>query len=411
MKLRALLLVLVSAFSMNVSAGKFVLLNEQEMQTVKASIAEGTASKATKKAYKRLIKEADKALNGPNYSVVDKSIIPPGATANDFVSISSKYWPNENSSTGFPWVKNGDTNPDTKSDKVDRQRIKDMAEAVLLLSQAYYFSDKDEYAKKAAVMLKVWFLANKTRMTPHLQFAQTIPGVDKRSSSGVMDGRLIPHNILDSISLIRNSGFWSERFDGVMNQWFAAYLQYLTGSKMGHNALKKNDRNGSWYLFQTSALAFYLGDDKVLKRQLKFAKGKLKDQFNGSGGLVKEITRSNSYTDSCFNLEGLTALAVVADKANKKFWDLPSKKKSAIGKGLQYMVPATVKGDWAHDAKDIDVVDCLDAFTRYAELSGSPEMKSVVSGMLTEISDKGKQSGDEKRALMRFGLYKPHLLN
>ena len=56
-------------------------------------------------------------------------------------------------------------------------------------------------------------------------------------------------------------------------------------------------------------------------------------------------------------------------------------------------------------------MDCLDAFTRYAELSGSPEMKSVVSGMLKEISDKPKQSGDEKRALMRFGLYKPHLLN
>ncbi len=413
MKLRFLVLSLtLFSFSSTAFGGQFVLLNEQELQTAKVSIADDSASKVTKDAYKRLIKEADKALSAPNYSVTDKTFIPPGATANDFVSLSSQYFPDENSSDGLPWLKKpGETNPDSKTDKVDRARIKDMANTVYTLSQAYYVSGNEAYAQKASTMLKTWFLITRTRMSPHLQYAQTIPGDDSRSSSGIMDGRLIPLNILDSVNLIRNSEHWTERFDGVMNQWFTQYLTFLTTRKMGQNASKKKDRNGSWYYFQTTALSWYLNDLKTLKKQLKLAKAKMKEQFNADGGLVDEIKRSNSYADSCFNLDGLTAVAVVAEKSGNKFWDLPSKKKSAIGKGLNYMIPATVNGQWAHKSSEIDVVDCLDAFNRYAEYSGSGEMKSIVNGLLTEIADKGKNSSDERRALMRYGLYKPNLVS
>ena len=95
MKLHFLLIsLLLLAISSNTSAGRFVLLDEQKIQAVKASIADGSASKATKDAYKRLLKDADKLLSVPNYSVVNKTFIPPGITAHDFVSLSSKWWPN-----------------------------------------------------------------------------------------------------------------------------------------------------------------------------------------------------------------------------------------------------------------------------------------------------------------------------
>ena len=409
MKLRFLVAVsalTVLIFSHNSFAGQFVFLDEQQLQSVKASIADGSASEAVKEEYKRLLKSADKLLDGPNYTVVDKTIIPPGATANDFVSISSKAWPSESSSDGFPWAKKDETNPDTKTDKVDRARINDMGKAVYTLSQAYYFSGNVDYATKSAIMLKTWFLANKTRMNPHLQYAQTIPGVDKRSSSGIMDGRAIPYQVLDSINLIRSSGVWSERFDQVMDQWLATYLEYLTGSKMGGSAAKKTDRNGSWYYLQTSALAWYLDDQKVLKRQFKLAKDIMKSQFNGKGGLVKELDRSSSLRDSCFSLEGLTGIAVIADKAGKKFWDLPSKKNSSIGKGINYIMPAVVSGDWSHSDEDIDVSDCLVAIDRYAEYSDSAELKSSVSNLLKEVSDKDKKSSDDKRVISQLTLFK-----
>lgn len=392
-------LILLSVSS-NAFAGQFVLLNEQAMQSVKADLAGESASKEVKDIYKRLIKDADKLLNTPNYSVTDKTIIPPGATANDFVSISSKAWPDESKPGGFPWVKLDETNPDTKTDKVDRQRINDMAKAVFTLSQAYYFSENDEYAKKASTMLKVWFLATKTRMSPHLKYAQTIPGVDKSSSSGIMDGRLIPYNILDSINLIRNSGHWSERFDNVMNQWFGEYLRFLSGSNMAKSVIKKKDRNASWYYFQTIALAWYLDDKKALSRNIKQAKSKMKEQFNGKGGLVSELGRSRSYRDSCFSMEGLTGVAVIAKKAGKNLWKLPAK-------GIDYLTPAIVNGDWTDSGEEINVSDCIVAISRYAQYSDSAELKTTVSNLFNEIVDKGKKSSDDRRVLKNLTLLNP----
>ena len=141
--------------SLNTNAGQFVLLDEQDIQAVKASIADGSASKATKDAYKRLLKDADKLLSSPNYSVVDKTIIPPGVTKHDFVSLSSRWWPNDETSDGLPWVSRSESNPDGNTDKVDRNRLRDMARAVLTLSQAYYFSGEPQYAKKASTMIAV----------------------------------------------------------------------------------------------------------------------------------------------------------------------------------------------------------------------------------------------------------------
>jgi len=398
--------------SFNVQSGQFVLLNESEIQAVKISLAEGSASKPTVDGYKRLIKEANKLLEAPNESVVDKEIIPPGATKHDFVSIHSKYWPDDRKADGFPWVREEDSNPDTKSDKVDQRRIKRMGEAISTLSQAYYFSGDQQYAVKASVMLKTWFLANKTRMTPHLQFAQTKPGIDDRSSSGVIEGAPIALHVLDSINLIRDSGAWPERFDQVMDQWFTQYLKWLTKSKMANKAAAKDDRHGSWYYFQTAALSWYLNDKKTLNKQLKNAKANLATQFDPDGSLPNELRRSKAFIDSCQNLQALTGTAIIADKANKKFWDLPSKSKSSIAKGINFLMPTALSGSWKYDEdKDVKGYACLDSFNRYAEYSNSAEAKSAVNTILSSIGSKEKPSGDEKRAYYRFALHKPQLVS
>jgi len=406
-----ILFLLVAVTSFNASAARFVQFDESQLNAVKASIADGSASKATKNAYKRLLKDADKLLESPNYSVVDKTILPPNVDKHDFLSISSYWWPDTSKADGLPWVrKEGSTNPDTKSDKVDRNRINDMAKTVLTLSQAYYFSGQAEYAQKASTMLKVWFLANKTRMNPHLQHAQSVPGLDKTSSSGVLDGRLIPHNILDSVSFIRDSGYWSERFDQVMNQWLSRYLEWLTKSRTAQKAAKKDTRHGSWYYYQTTALAWYLNDQKLLSKQLKGAKANMLSQFNSKGGLPNELKRSKAFADSCFNLDALTSIAVIADKANKKFWNIPSKKKSALGKGVNFLLAAAQQEEWQYDEKKLRPYQCIDVFSRYAEHSQSAEIQTAVSDILSNIANKKKKSGDERRAYNRYALTQPELV-
>jgi len=218
--------------------------------------------------------------------------------------------------------------------------------------------------------------------------------------------------VLDSINLIRGSDAWLDRYDQVMDQWLGQYLKWLTKSKMANKAAVKDDRHGSWYYYQTTAVAWYLNDTKVLSKQLKGAKANLARQFDSKGGLPNELKRTKAFVDSCTNLEALTATAVIADKAGKKFWNLPSKKKSSIAKGVNFLIPAALNGSWQYDdPKNVTPYSCLDSFNRYAQFSGSEEAKSAVSNILSNIAAKEKKSGNEKRAYYRFALHDPALVS
>jgi len=92
--------------------------------------------------------------------------------------------------------------------------------------------------------------------------------VDKRRRSGILDGRLIPLWILDSIVLYQGSEHWSKEDDEKMNQWLSDYLAWLTDSKLGKSGAEQTNNHGSWYRFQVIALAWYLHKNDVLEHQL-----------------------------------------------------------------------------------------------------------------------------------------------
>ena len=185
-----------------------------------------------------------------------------------------------------------------------------MTSAVKVLSYAYYFSGNDAYAKKGAELIRAWFLQEETRMNPHLNFAQSVPGNNKSRRSGILDGRLIPLWVLDSIVLFSESGHWSDHDNTQMNQWLNEYLTWLTDSKVGKSGAKQTNNHGSWYRFQVTALAWYLGQDILLDEYLQKAKAGMAQQFNEEGAQEHELKRTKSFFYSSFNLNAITRIAV-----------------------------------------------------------------------------------------------------
>ncbi|VDR26444.1 Alginate lyase [Raoultella terrigena] len=97
-------------------------------------------------------------------------------------------------------AKMGQTNPDANSDATDKNRLVKMSNDVSTLALAWYFSQDERYAQKAVQQIKSWFLDANTRMTPNLQYAQAIPGINTGRGIGIIDSRALVE-VVDAIAL------------------------------------------------------------------------------------------------------------------------------------------------------------------------------------------------------------------
>ena len=410
--LRLFITLLLLSHANSVFSAKFVQLDEQQLSAVKTLINANAASPLTVSAYQALIEKADALLDVQDYTVIDKQILAPTNDPHDYLSISRYWWPDKSKADGLPWVRHdGDTNPDTQTDKVDRKRIGAMTTAVKNLSYAYYFSDNEAYAKKGVRLIKAWFLNPETRMNPHLEYAQSVPGVDKRRRSGILDGRLIPLWILDSIAIFSKSEHWSDADNKQMNKWLSSYLIWLTNSELGKSGAKQTNNHGSWYRFQTVALAWYLGETKLLAKQLKAAKVGLTKQLNKQGGQTHELERTKSYFYSCFNLNAVTRTAIIADKAGDSLWDYPSSESSDLLLAINYLIPAAQGEPWAHPTKGINTSCLIPVLERYTAYNDKSEHKKLLSKLLVDAKNEAKDGNYEARLIRNYALLNPSLID
>ena len=393
-------------------AMKFVQLNEKALSSVKQSLEKKTSSELTLNAYESLLEQANMLLDIENFSVTDKGILPPTKSLNDYLSISRYWWPDESKADGLPWVRrDGETNPDTQTDKVDRKRLGEMTSAVKALSYAYYFSGNDAYAKKGTELIRAWFLQEETRMNPHLNFAQSVPGNNKSRRSGILDGRLIPLWVLDSIVLFSESDHWSDDDNTQMNQWLEEYLTWLTDSKVGKSGAKQTNNHGSWYRFQVTALAWYLGRDILLDEYLQKAKAGMAQQFNDEGAQEHELKRTKSFFYSSFNLNAITRIAIIADKAGESLWNYPSSGKGELEKAINYLMPVVRGEPWPHPTKGVKLVDFAQVLGRYVEHTGSQEDKALLKTVLLDAQKKADGENYETRVVNAFALFNPSVFD
>ncbi len=393
-------------------AARFVQLDEQDLLNAKTNLTSKTSSAETKNAYKRLIQSADALLDIERFSVIDKKIASPTNNNHDYLSISRYWWPDESKSDGLPWLRrDGETNPDTQTDKVDRNRLGGMTMAVRTLSYAYYFSDDEKYAKKGTDLIRAWFLDDETRMNPHLEYAQSVPGIDKRRRSGILDGRLIPLWVLDAIVLFSDSEHWADQDGDQMNEWLNHYFMWLTESKMGKSGAKQTNNHGSWYRFQVLALAWYLHKDDMLSSELEIAKKAMAKQFNKEGAQEHELERTRSFFYSCFNLDAVTRSSIIADKAGQSMWDFPSKEDSKLVTAIEFLLPYAQGEEWTYPTKGINLTDLVSVLDRYSQHSQNQDHVDLLKTILTGVKEKADGNNREAQIIDNYSLFNHNLLN
>jgi Alginate lyase len=309
----------------------FDLPSKRAMNDNKNPLLQGTI--------KQLLAQADFYLTENASSVMDKTQIPPSGDKHDFLALSPYYWPVVTKRDDMRYVyRDGEFNPEIHSIP-DRRNMETMVERVKTLSVAYHFTENISYASKASELLRVWFLNNDTRMNPNLQYAETIPGKDYGTHSGIIVARDFP-DLINAIRLIQDSLPWTKQDQRGIELWFGKYLEWLLNSDFGKRESKRLNNHGTWYDVQASSIALFLNKTEVTRDILKNNLDRLiAAKIEPDGRQRFELYRTNSLDYHIFNLLAFFNLAKIADNIGIDLWNYETPRGSGLQKALDYLLP------------------------------------------------------------------------
>jgi hypothetical protein len=295
------------------------------------------------KAVKQIRKEAEKALNVAPVSVMEKERTPPSGDKHDYMSMGKYWWPGPDHKEGDPYIrKDGEVNPEAGK-LPDHDNFGRLAKAVHVLSLGYFFTANEEYAAHAAHLLRVWFLEPATRMNPNLNYAQGIPGREKGRGFGIIDLRPISL-VLDGTALLARSSSWTAGDQSGMIAWCREYLTWLRESPNGIQEKNATNNHGTWYDVQVLSLAMFLQDVQLAKAVAVEAKTRrIAAQIEPDGSQPEELARTRSWGYSTMNIEGMFALAGLAERAGEDLWHFETPDGRSIRRALDYLLPFALR--------------------------------------------------------------------
>ena len=314
-----------------------LLLSGPSLVAARAGFEQG--DRELQPARNALLAEADQALKMTPPSVMDKPLTAASGDKHDYYSFGPYWWPDPTKPDGLPYIRrDGEVNPTTRHNS-DDGAFSQLSKAIETLGLAYWFTQDERYAQKAAVLLRVWFLDPATRMNPNLQHAQAIPGITEGRGIGLIESRrFIEMN--DAIALLADSSAWTAAEQAAYRAWLADFYTWLTTSANGRDELNEKNNHGTWCDAQTAALALVLDRPTDAKKILTAGLDRrLAQQIEPDGSQPLELARTNSLGYSCFNLEALFTCARLAEHVGIDWWNYTTADGRSLHAALAYLGP------------------------------------------------------------------------
>jgi hypothetical protein len=264
--------------------------------------------------------------------------------AHDFFSEGDYWWPDPKNSEG-PYVqRDGMTNPDNFV--AHRQALMGLSVQMPALTAAWVLTKKKQYAVNAAEHLRAWFIDEKTRMNPNLQYAQAIHGRTTGRGTGVID-TIHFVEVVQAIPFVAKSGALSASDLTATKAWFAEYLNWMTTSKNGMEERDTKNNHAMCWGMQVAAFAKFTGN----RAQMEYVADRYKtvyipNQEAPDGSFPLELARTKPYGYSLFNLE---AMATICQLLNLWKWETADGRGGA--KAVAYLHPFIAdKSKWQKPA-------------------------------------------------------------
>ncbi|MCC8071719.1 MAG: alginate lyase family protein [Bacteroidales bacterium] len=263
-------------------------------------------------AYNQLVSRADSILALAPLSVMYKESVAPSGDRHDYLSQARYFWPNPATEDGLPYVnRDGETNPEIY--RLDRYPLSLTAERIKTLALAYYLSDDQRYGDKAAELVDAWFLNPATRMNPHLEYAQMVPGQNngKGRCYGLIDAYSLVE-MLQALQLAQTSSMLPTEQDKALRQWIGQLAKWMIESPQGQEESMMANNHSMAYDAELAALLLYSGEKSQALEVLGRIDERILAQIDDNGHQPMELGRTLAYHYSQYNLGFVMDLMAMA---------------------------------------------------------------------------------------------------
>lgn len=324
------------------------LMDGPAMERLRAVVTQDPKMAA---AMAELRRQADQALEAGPFSVVHKTRTPPSGDKHDYMSVAPYWWPNPDTPDGLPYVsRDGEVNPERNGPEFDAARRDQMLRTTGLLTLTWYYTDHEPYARRAALLLRTWFLNPATRMNPNLEYAQAVPGHADGRSYGIIETAGWVY-LADIAGLLEGSEHWTPEDRQGMREWIAEYLDWLKSSRHGRTEQRSTNNHGTWYDAQVVAYSLFIGRPALAQQQLRdWTLRRMAAHFAADGSQPRELDRTRSWHYSLYNLRAYFILARLAEHVDIDLWHHPTDTVPVLRQALDFLLPAALEGaPWPYE--------------------------------------------------------------
>lgn len=304
----------------------------------------------------RILRAAENALRLKPPAITDQAATNSAVGPHDFFSQADYAWPNATNKGGLPYVTHdGKSNPEVFS--AHRMAMRNMKDAVAGLAAAYAITGDDKYVRKANELLRVFFLDEKTKMNPHLQYAQAVLGSATGEPYGVID-TLHLAELAVAVPFLEKSSAFDAPVDKGVKQWFNDYIHWMMASTNGIKEMNNPNNHSMAYFLQLASFSKFTGDTNVFQFcQARFKNVLLPGQMTNDGSFPRELKRTKPYGYSIFQADNLAALCVLLSSPKEDFWQTKLADGRTPKDAMDFIYPYLAdKNKWLADGRGKDVM-------------------------------------------------------
>jgi hypothetical protein len=255
----------------------------------------------------------------------------------DFFSEGDYWWPDPNNPDGPYIQRDGMTSP---ANFVEHRRATmRVSVQVPALVAAWRITGRKAYARKAVEHLRAWFVDEKTRMNPSLNFAQAIKGRFTGRGIGIIDTIHLVE-VARAVEVLEESrGISAGDLAGV-KRWFADYLRWMTTHQYGIDEREAKNNHGTCWVMQVAMFARLTRNKELLDYcRIRFKTVIVPNQLDRDGSFPQELRRTKPYGYSLFNLEAMATAAQILSTPEDDLWKFETPDGRGLPRAMAFMVP------------------------------------------------------------------------